>query len=124
MGRNQVTVSVHLHDPAGWEFAQLDDVLVVRTIDATLFFSPEEALDFARRLFDFAEPLANAAELAVMTEGLLHFVEKEGKNGEPMMVCSECGNGNIVNYPDSWHCYHYKHRGSLIGPAEVQTNDF
>ena len=36
------------------------------------------------------------------------FTETKAKSGEPMYVCSDCGNGNIRSLgPEAW-CYHYK----------------
>ena len=65
MARNTVYTSVHANDPGDWRFSQLQDlgtVVVDVGANAQLFFTPENALDFARRLFDFAEPLVVEAE--------------------------------------------------------------
>ena len=113
---NTSYMAIHIHAPEEIEFQELPKIntLVVRFNDATsLYFSPEGALDFARRLFDLAGTMANAMEGARVTVGPPVFKEDEGANGEAMMVCSKCGNGNFVNYPDSYHCIHYKERANV-----------
>ena len=107
-------INLHFGDGDALRASQFDGFVTVSldgNISVSMFF---RTIAHAKGVLEAGLTALAALEEPVVEE--LTFREEPAKNGEMMLVCSKCGNGNFPSYPDSYHCIHYKQR-------EAATND-